>query len=44
MRKELKLVFHYVKRYWWRYVIGIAALLLVDQVSAELPKLSGQLH
>ena len=43
MRKELKLALHYVKRYWWRYVLGIAALFLVDQVNAEVPKLSGLL-
>lgn len=43
MKRELKLALHYVKRYWWRYVLGIAALFLVDQVNAEVPKLSGQL-
>ena len=43
MKRELKLALHYVIRYWWRYVLGIAALFLVDQVNAEVPKLSGQL-
>ena len=43
MKKELRLALHYAKQYWWRYVVGIAALFLVDQLLAEIPKLSGQL-
>ena len=43
MKKELRLALRYIKRYWWRYVLGIAALFLVDQLIAEVPKLSGEL-
>ena len=43
MKKEGKLALHYVKRYWWRYMLGIAALFLVDQLIAQVPKLSGEL-
>ena len=43
MRKELKLAWRFVKRYWWRYIFGLAALFLVDQVNAGVPLLSGEL-
>ncbi len=43
MKKELKLAFHYAKKYWWRYVLGIAALFLVDRVNTAIPRLSGEL-
>ena len=43
MTRELKLAFHYVRKYWWRYILGLAALFLVDQVNANVPLLSGEL-
>lgn len=43
MARELKMAFHYVRKYWWRYVLGMAALFLVDQVNAAVPQLSGEL-
>ena len=43
MNREIRLALHYAKRYWWRYVLGLAALFLVDQVNANVPLLSGEL-
>ncbi len=43
MRREIKLALHYAGQYWWRYLIGLAALFLVDQVNANVPQLSGSL-
>ena len=43
MSRELKIAMHYAKRYWWRYLLGLAALFLVDQVNANVPMLSGEL-
>ena len=43
MRRELKLALHFVKKYWWRYLLGIAALFLVDRINARVPLLSGEL-
>ena len=43
MAKELKLALHYARRYWWRYLLGIAALFLVDRINAGVPRLSGEL-
>ena len=43
VKKEGKLALHYVKRYWWRYLLGIAALFLVDRINARVPLLSGEL-
>ncbi len=42
-KKELKLALHFVKKYWWRYLLGIAALFLVDRINARVPLLSGEL-
>ena len=43
MREDLKLALHYVRKYWWRYLLGIAALFLVDRINAQVPLLSGEL-
>ena len=43
MRHELKLALHYAARYWWRYLLGIAALFMVDQINANVPRLTGEL-
>ena len=43
MNRALRLALHYAGRYWWRYVLGLIALFLVDQVNANVPLLSGEL-
>ncbi len=43
MKQELKLALSFARRYWWRYVLGLAALFLVDRVNANVPRLSGEL-
>ncbi len=43
LKNELNLALRYARRYWWRYLLGLAALFLVDQVNANVPRLSGQL-
>ena len=43
MKREIKLALRYAKQYWWRYLLGLAALFLVDQVNANVPLLSGEL-
>lgn len=43
MGKELKLAGRCIRRYWWRYILGLAALFMVDQVNANVPLLSGEL-
>ncbi len=42
MKKEFKLAGHYARRYWWRYVIGILSLLMVDAVNTLIPRLTGE--
>ena len=43
MKKELKLAFKYLRRYWLKYLLGILALFIVDRVNAAVPLLSGEL-
>ena len=43
MKKELKLIFDYLRRYWLRYLLGMVALFIVDRVNAAVPLLSGEL-
>ena len=43
MKKEFRLILHYVRRYWWQYLLGIAALFTVDRVNALVPQLTGEL-
>ena len=43
MKKEIRLALHYAKKYWWLYLLGIASLLLVDEVNAWIPRLTGEL-
>ena len=43
LKNELKLALRYARQYWWRYILGLAALFLVDQVNANVPRLSGEL-
>ena len=43
MKEDLKLALRYARRYGWRYLLGIAALFLVDRINARVPLLSGEL-
>ncbi len=43
MTKDVALAGHYARRYWLKYLIGIAALTVVDWVNARVPALSGEL-
>ena len=43
MKKELKLIFDYLRRYWLRYLLGMVALFIVDRVNAAVLLLSGEL-
>ncbi len=43
MNRELKLALHYLRRYWWQYLLGILALFIVDRVNAGVPLLTGEL-
>jgi len=42
MRDEMKLVLKSVKPYWARYILGIAALFMVDYVNTLVPRLTGE--
>ena len=42
MSRELKRIGHYVRRYWWGYVLGILALMLVDALLVFIPQLTGE--
>ena len=41
--KELKLIGHHVKRHWWKYVLGIVALALVDLMNVYIPQFTGEI-
>ncbi len=43
MKKEVRLILSYIKRYWWQYLVGILALFIVDRVNALVPQLTGEL-
>ena len=43
MKKELRAAFHYIRRYWLKYLLGILALFIVDRVNAYVPQLTGTL-
>ena len=34
MNRELKLALRYLRKYWFRYMLGILALFIVDRVNA----------
>ncbi len=40
---DWKRLFSYIKRYWWRYVLGMAALYVVDDMNAWVPRLTGMI-
>lgn len=41
MKKALMLAGRCMARYWWRYVIGIVSLFVVDRVNVIIPQLTG---
>lgn len=41
--KEIRLLLRYAAKYWYRYVIGIVALLVVDAVNTRIPVMTGQI-
>ena len=43
MKQEIKLAFHYIRRYGWMYLLGIAALLAVDVFQVIIPRMTGQI-
>ena len=40
--KDLKLLGSHIKRYWLKYVLGIAALALVDLMNVYIPQFTGE--
>ena len=40
--KDLKLLGGHIKRYWLKYVLGIAALALVDLMNVYIPQFTGE--
>ena len=43
MMKALKFAMRYVARHWWQYLLGIAALYMVDQVNVYVPEFTGSI-
>ena len=41
--KTLKFAGRYVLRHWWQYLLGIAALYVVDQVNVYVPEYTGNI-
>lgn len=41
--RELRFAGRYVKRYAWRYLLGILALFIVDYVNTYIPQLTGEI-
>lgn len=41
--KELKFAWHYIKKYGLSYLLGIAALLVVDDLNVYIPQLTGEI-
>ena len=41
--KTLKFAGRYVARHWWQYLLGIAALYMVDQVNVYVPEFTGKI-
>ncbi len=40
MNREVKLAGHYLRRYWFRYLMGFVSLTAVDLLVVELPKIT----
>ena len=41
MNRETKLAVHYAKKYWYLYLLGIAALTAVDAFMVIIPRITG---
>ncbi len=41
--KEFKLAWHYVRRHWHQYLLGILALFVVDLVNVYVPQFTGDI-
>ena len=41
--KQFKFALRYVARHWWQYVLGIAALYMVDWVNVYVPEFTGRI-
>ena len=41
--KTLRFAGRYVLRHWWQYLMGIAALYVVDQVNVYVPEYTGNI-
>ena len=41
--KQLRFALRYVARHWWQYVLGIAALYMVDWVNVYVPEFTGRI-
>ncbi len=41
--KQLKFAGRYIARHWWQYVLGIAALYMVDWVNVYVPEFTGRI-
>ncbi len=41
--EQLKFAGRYIARHWWQYLLGIAALYLVDQVNVYVPEFTGNI-
>ncbi len=43
MRKDIHLILHYLRRYWWFYLLGILSLTAVDVLIVRIPQLTGNI-
>ena len=41
--KQFKFALRYIARHWWQYVLGIAALYMVDWVNVYVPEFTGRI-
>ncbi len=41
--KQFKFALKYIARHWWQYVLGIAALYMVDWVNVYVPEFTGRI-
>ena len=41
--KQLKFAARYIARHWWQYLLGIAALYMVDWVNVYVPEFTGRI-
>ena len=41
--KQLKFALRYIARHWWQYLLGIAALYMVDWVNVYVPEFTGRI-